>query len=265
MFHDQSSFKIIFTKNEKKLHEWFGTMPEDSQLISRVLFILQKLHKEKGWTFQLEDWKGGGLHGQIFEISKQNCPFILKITDNYTREAAFTEHASRLGVAPKVLIAGSEGTWEYIIMDLLIEDLIETYPYQAIFAVNALELYYKLLQNGIRQNDLKIENLMLDSYDRLYLIDYSLATEASADDAMNKQNMWENATLLLKSMFGHAYDYTLKPSPWIEEEDEQIKFNIISQCTNAVRDWCQSHGIDKEIKLYEGTDTDPDTDIKERL
>ena len=60
-------------------------------------------------------------------------------------------------------------------MQKLDSTLDHIYPIDCSHIIKALDLYLELFKEGIVQNDLKANNVMLDSQGKIYIVDYGAA------------------------------------------------------------------------------------------
>lgn len=172
---------------------------------------LEKLH------VQIDKKIASGTRGSIWTIDNQP-ERALKFTKNTERdekkasiEESIAQYAASLGIGPPISsVSICQGHYYIVMKKLSGPSLEELYPFDSSYIDRALDLYYKLLQNGVIQNDFHAGNLILDGK-RLYLIDYGDASFLSEKPDF-KMHMEE----AIDSLLGNLYNFTDDNDPILE-------------------------------------------------
>ena len=222
---------------------------------------------------------GGGMQGTIYEVCNyESCEYILKINASRRSdyESTLAREAAKIGVGPKVYHSGvcsdDDGeSYEYIIIQKLAETMEQHYPYKPDEVVQALKLYYKLIdKKGIVQKDLKPQNIMFDRNGRMYIIDYGLARRIPEDWTQVKlkfqkevgAHMEAIAKFILNALFNKADEFSVN-TPWDDEQDLDIKYNQYAHAYIAVNKYFKTLDINiKPISTGLGASIKPEFGFK---
>ncbi len=208
--------------------------------------------------YELVRLLGVGAYGKVYEACMgKDCKYALKITrirDGYTNtiEPEISKIAGDINIGPKVYDYGDcknlTTNTKWILMDKIIgKRLSETYPYDSNIIKMSLEKYYKLFkQAGILQNDLKGDNILIDNFNNVYIIDYGEADYKDRDIAY--KHMSEVIILLIKSLTVSFENYSDSPNLW-GQDSAQSKFEMLKSVYNTCNDWFISK-FSKSLRIY---------------
>lgn len=188
--------------------------------------------------YKVQNYEARGSFGKVYIVGDGvNNDRILKVQSwglySFEEEAKFARKAHKLGVGPEIYSNGNcrdiDGTkTKYIYMQRLNGGTFrDNFPYTSDQFRDALDVYYKLYQNGIDQNDFYTSNLMYND-DKLYMIDYGLAKYV--DNEKPYGHLRGKATKLCKSVLMGNND------KWNDVSSSE-KEEIIRDSLSGVNSW----------------------------
>lgn len=225
--------------------------------------------KSFGWTPTTK--LGEGLMGDVYEACRGlDCNYVMKVyeidrtTGRSVDEGRLTNEAGKIGVGPRVYRYnqtckhnGKDYSW--IIAEKLKYTLYDKYKRKDGFDHNditkALNLYWnKLYANtNILQKDFKSPNIMFDERDRMYLIDYGIATQTKLRDKHKQSHLCIVINKLLQSMF-YGEKYWNAPPLWSHNTDK-AKYRDLINCIIMAKRWLKSNGFNANCVSIESITT----------
>ena len=208
----------------------------------------------KGYT--VEKLLGKGFYGSVYIACRKNgCNYVLKvgnISDDEVllqKKASLVKNTKGVGIAPKVYEHGSCENITYMIQEkidgsTLLDSFTPSKLYNINYIIEAIESGNVLLdQKGIKQNDFKANNIMIDNKNKcVRIIDYGISRQYNnlSEDEKFKI-MRGHCALLLKSFEDDSLSQIGRKMPIIEfaENPKNIEkyYNWMLDLNKAIYKW----------------------------
>lgn len=176
---------------------------------------------------------GSGFFGKVhlLQLNGEDSDRVIKLSRNleprfrFRTEAHYGRMAYDLGIGPRVYKNGTfkskhGHTKDYMIIERLTGGKFKHKPDYD----RAMDLYQKLIKNGIYHNDLKSDNMMYHEDGRLMILDYGLATSKHNDTEHEYQNVCKYSKKLSRSMSHNCrksrWEMMTKRSKWLNRHYE---------------------------------------------
>lgn len=152
---------------------------------------------------------GKGCFGKVnvLKLDGESSDRVVKVSCNsdkrfrFTTEAHYGRLAYDLGIGPRVYKNGTYKDKHGQVNDYMIMERLTGGKFKSREDFDkAMNLYQKLTENDIYQNDLKVDNLMYHKDGHLMVIDYGLTTGKHSDSEHEYQNVCKYSRKLCRSI-----------------------------------------------------------------